>query len=200
MNENPLIIALYVAIAAVLVYLYRSDFQAQRQAGPNPKALPGAVPCDLGVWFIGAIGALLILAVETGGELALGLASQQSELLWYLVFAIVAAGVIEEVVFRGFLVVEHRGRAALIGSCIGFSLIFALLHGHFWSTENGFEWTFTLKAGFSTAILLVNSIWFYALRFGPWNPQRSIFPCMLAHAISNLGVFAVKWYQGYVLW
>lgn len=105
----------------------------------------------------------------------------------------------EEVIFRGYLVVENKGRWALIGSCIGFSLIFALIHGHFWSTEDGFKLTLTTKAFFSTGILLANSLWFYAIRFGPWNWDRSIFPCMLAHAASNLGVFVIKLVQGYVL-
>lgn len=198
MNESPLMILIYVAIAAAVGNMYRTDLQAARAGQPNTNAMPGAQSCDLGVWIVGVIGALLILAVETGGELALGLADQQSEMIWYFVFAIVAAGIVEEVVFRGFLVVENKGKAALIGSCVGFSLLFALVHGHFWSTENGFEWTFTAKAAFTTGILFFNSIWFYALRFGPWNPNRSIFPCMLAHAASNLGVFFVKLVQGYV--
>ena len=120
-------------------------------------------------------------------------------MVWYLVFATLAAGVVEEVIFRGFLVVDRRGKAALIGSCLGCSLIFALIHAHLWSTEDGFEWTFTTKAWFSTSILFANSLWWYAVRFGPWNPTRSIFPCMIAHASSNLGVFAVKLAQGYVI-
>ena len=117
------------------------------------------------------------------------------------VFASLAAGIVEEVIFRGYLVIDKKGRAALIASCVGFSLIFALIHGHFWSHEEGepFTWTFTIKAFFSTGILLANSLWFYALRFAPWNQNRSLFPCMLAHAASNFGVFAVKWVQGFVI-
>jgi membrane protease YdiL (CAAX protease family) len=191
-------VLIYVAVAVAVGYMYRGDYLTARSGAKDPKALPGALPCDLGVWLVGAIGALLILSVETGGEMLLGLVTSQSEMVWYFVFVIVAAGIVEEVVFRGFLVVEHKGRAALVGSCVGFSLLFALGHGHFWSTQNGFEWAFTVKAAFSTTILFANSIWFYALRFGPWNPNRSIFPCMLAHALSNLGVFVVKWVQGYV--
>jgi membrane protease YdiL (CAAX protease family) len=131
----------------------------------------------------------------------LGIAAEQSEMVWYFVFASLGAGVVEEVVFRGFLVVEHKGRAALIASCVGFSLLFALIHGHFWSNEAGqaFAWTFTTKAFFTTGILFANSLWFYALRFAPWNSNRSLFPCMLAHAASNFGVFAVKWAQGFIL-
>jgi hypothetical protein len=65
--------------------------------------------------------------------------------------------------------------------------------------DNGFHLTLTEKGFFSTSILLANSLWFYALRFAPWNKNRSIFPCMLAHAASNLGVFGVKWAQGFII-
>ncbi len=199
MNENPFMILLYVGVAVYVGRMYWSDFQAARSGQPRSGAMPGASSAPLGAYLLGVAGALVLLGAETWGEVALGVVEEQSEMVWYFVFAIVAAGVVEEVIFRGFLVVENKGRALLMGSCIGFSVIFALIHAHLWSTEDGFEWTFTAKAWFSTSILLANSLWFYALRFGPWNPKRSLFPCMLAHAASNLGVFFVKLAQGYVL-
>lgn len=199
LNENPLMILAYVGIAAYILHLYLGDFRLEKSGEPNPKAMPGAKSAAVSVCWLGAFGALVLLGLETGGEIALGIVSEQSEMLWYFVFASLGAGVVEEVIFRGFLVVENKGRAALVASCVGFSLIFAVIHGHFWSTEEGFAWTFTTKAWFTTALLFANSLWFYALRFGPWNPTRSLFPCMLAHAASNLGVFAVKLAQGYVI-
>ncbi|NCG09195.1 MAG: CPBP family intramembrane metalloprotease [Verrucomicrobia bacterium] len=199
LNENPLIILAYVGIAAYMLHMYIGDLRAEKNGAPNPKAMPGAKPALPSVYWIGVFGALLLLGMETGGEIALGIAAEQSEMVWFFVFAALGAGVVEEVFFRGFLVVENRGRAALVGSCVGFSLIFALIHGHFWSTEEGFAWTFTTKAWFTTALLFANSLWFYALRFGPWNPTRSLFPCMVAHAASNLGVFVVKFAQGYII-
>ena len=199
MNENPIMILLYVGVAVYVGKMYWADYQAARSGQPNSGAMPGATAAPWAAFLIGTVGALFLLGVETGGEIALGVVDEQSEMVWYFVFAIVAAGVVEEVIFRGFLVVENKGRALLVASCIGFSLIFALIHAHFWSLEDGFEWTFTTKACFSTGILFANSLWFYAVRFGPWNPQRSLFPCMLAHAASNLGVFFVKWAQGYVI-
>jgi membrane protease YdiL (CAAX protease family) len=198
LNENPLMILAYVGIAAYMLYMYFGDLRAEESGNPNPKAMPGATVARLPVYLIGLAGALALLAIETGGEIALGIVAEQSEMIWYFVFASLGAGVVEEVFFRGFLVVENKGRAALIGSCVGFSLVFALIHGHFWSTEEGFAWTFTTKAWFTTALLFANSLWFYALRFGPLNPTRSLFPCMVAHASSNLGVFVVKLSQGYV--
>ena len=202
MNESPFMVLLYVGVAAYVGYMYWGDYQSnQASEQPDPQGMPGATSASLGLFVIGVIGALLILAAETGGEIALGIASGQSEMVWYFVFAILGAGIVEEIIFRGYLVVDNKGRAALIGSCVGFSLIFAIIHGHFWSNEEGeaFAWTFTTKAFFTTGILLANSLWFYALRFGRWNKNRSLFPCMLAHAASNLGVFCVKWAQGFVV-
>lgn len=211
MDESPWANLFYVAIALYVLYLYRCDFLAEKSGQPNPKPMPGATAASTGLYVMGVIGALLILAVETFGEIALGISSEQSDIIWFFVFTSLAAGVIEEVIFRGFLVVENRGRAVLIGSCTAFSLIFALLHPYLWEFDypDGVEtWQFWLadfsfiltpKAFFTTAILFVNSLWFYALRFGPWNREHSLFPCMLAHAASNLGVFVVKWMQGHVV-
>ena len=72
--------------------------------------MPGATPCSLAAILIGVVGALLILGVETGGEIALGIAAEQSTMVWFFVFASLGAGVVEEVIFRGFLVVDRRAR------------------------------------------------------------------------------------------
>lgn len=199
MAENPIMILLYLGIAAYVGKMYWGDYRAQKGGSYDANAMPGAFKTSAVAIGIALTGALVILGVETGGEVALGLVSEQSQMVWYMVFVIVAAGVVEEVIFRGYLVIEKHGTAVLIASCVGFSLIFAIIHAHLWSTEDGFEWTFTAKAWFSTGILFANSLWFYACRFGPWNPTRSIFPCMIAHAMSNLGVFVVKLAQGYVV-
>ena len=199
MNENPLMILLYVGVAAYVGQIFWHDYKTAKSGEANVGAMPGAVAAPIGAFIIGSLGALLLLGVETSGEIALGLVDKQSEMVWFFVFAAIAAGVVEEVIFRGYLVIDNKGGSLLIASAVGFSLIFAIIHGHFWSREDGFEWTMTGKAFFSTAILFANSLWFYAIRFGPWNPKRSLFPCMLAHVASNLGVFFVKCAQGYVI-
>lgn len=199
MDSNPIVILLYVGAAAFVLHMYRGDYMAAESGQIQSGAMPGAENASLVTFLIATIGALLLLGVETSGEIALGLVNEQSEMLWYFLPALVAAGVIEEVIFRGYLVITEKGRTLFITSCVGFSLLFALIHAHLWSAEDGFEWTFSLKAFFSTGILFANSLWFYAARFGPWNPKRSIFPCMLAHAASNIGVFFIKMVQGYVL-
>ena len=200
MDESPVMVILYVGIAVYVGNLYWGDLQQWKKSQEATRgALPGATSPSLAILVIGIIGALLILAAETGGEIALGISAEQSDMVWYFVFASLGAGIVEEVIFRGYLVVENKGRVALITSCVGYSLLFALIHPHLWSTDDGFHLTLTEKGFFSTSILLANSLWFYALRFAPWNKNRSIFPCMLAHAASNLGVFGVKWVQGFII-
>lgn len=200
MSDNPVAILLYLGVAGYVLYLYHVDFRSTRAGNvADGNSMPGASAMPASALIIGVCVAVLILAIETGGEVVLGISSEQSQMAWYFLFASLAAGVIEEVIFRGYLVVSKRGRAALITSCVGFSFVFALIHGHLWSTENGFDFTFTTKGVFSTSILFFNSLWFYLVRFGPWNPTQSIFPCMLAHACSNLGVFIIKLFQGYVV-
>ena len=192
-------IVLYVAVAAYAGWIYRNDYRAWRSGEPNAKAMPGATSAAGVVFAVGVAGALVLLAVETMGEIALGIVGEQSDLVWYAVFALLAAGIVEEVIFRGFLVVENRGRAALVGSCVGFSLLFAVIHPHLWAMEGGFGVTLTKKGWFSTGLLFANSLFFYWLRFSRLNPRRSLFPSMAAHAASNLGVFAVKLAQGHVV-
>lgn len=199
LNENPLMVIAYVVIAVYVLKLYLTDYRKVQAGEPNPNAMPGAQVFSSGLIWVGIAGALILLGLETSGELALGIAAEQSEMVWYFVFAALGAGIVEEVIFRGFLVIENKGRSVLIASCVGFSLIFALIHGYFWDTEEGFTWTFSTKAWFSTSILFANSLFFYALRFCRWNSRHSIFPCMIAHAVSNLGVFFVKLAQGYII-
>jgi uncharacterized protein len=203
--DDPFVNFLYGGAAGWLGWMFWQDLQAHRQGRPNPKALPGAVPCAPRVILWGALGALLILALETIGESALGVSDRQSTLPWHALFALLGAGVIEEVVFRGFLLVRDRGKAALYGSVFGFSTLFALIHFH-WLSEVGeegggfFGYVLNLspEALWWTFILWLNALWFYALRLLPANAERSLLPCIVAHMISNLGVFIVKLAQGYV--
>lgn len=199
MTENPIMILLYVGVSAYVLHNYLGDYKAEKAGEPKSGAMPGATHFGMMAVLIGVVGTLVILAAEVGGEIALGIADEQSDVVWYLLVTWLCAGIVEEIIFRGFLVVDNKGRAALIGSCVGFSFLFALIHPHLWNMEDGFELTLTQKGFFTTGLLLANSLWWYAVRFGPWNPSRSIFPCMIAHATSNLGVFLVKLSQGYVI-
>ena len=204
MSDSPLLILVAFAAALYLLKLWIDDVRAARAGSPNPKALPGAsLAPSLALW-IGALGAAFLVVLETAGELALGVSAEQSDITVIFLFAMIGAGILEEVVFRGFLVVQNRGRALLILSIIGFSLLFALLHFQYYTeipedgTWRDVELVITTKSGWSLLLLFLNSIWFYAVRFGPWNPSRSLLPCFVAHVTSNVGVFVVKLFQGHV--
>jgi membrane protease YdiL (CAAX protease family) len=205
MNE---IILIYCAIGLYIANLYRTDIRSFVAGRPNVKALPGAKPTTGLLIFASVLAAFVLLGNAVIGEYALGIVEAQSEMVWFFVFASVSAGVIEEVVFRGYLVVQNRGRNALVLSCLGFSLVFALVHGYLWNfkegfawnfEEGGFAWNFTVQGIFNTWILFFNSVCFYALRFGPWNANQSLLPSIIAHMVLNLGVFGVKLAQGYIL-
>jgi uncharacterized protein len=206
MTDSPWVGVVFFAIAAYVFWMWRGDMLRQQQAGPDPRALAGAFPASRLLVLVAVLGALLIVALETAGEYALGTSASQSTIAASYLLAMVAAGFVEELVFRGYLFTERGGRAGLVASTVGFSVLFALLHTQYYVThaEGAAWWDFSLKleAGslWTLSILVINSLWFYALRFMPWNPQRSLLPCIAAHVASNLAVFGVKAAQGHVVW
>jgi membrane protease YdiL (CAAX protease family) len=201
--QNPLVLLLMTAAALYLAKLWRDDLRAAQMGAPNPRAFPGAAPASVRAVAIAAAGVIVLVAAETLGELRLGLTAQQSRITWLFGAYTLAAAVIEELIFRGWLVIEGRGRAALWAGVAGASLVFAALHPFLWKWDDaGFALTPTAKGWFSFAAVFAASLWFYAARFASWNPARSLLPCFAAHAMKNLAVLAVKFAQGYVagLW
>lgn len=199
MSENPLIVAAMIGVAAYLFHLWWGDLRAARAGAPRASAFPGATPCNRQLLLIAVAGSLLWLALETGGEVVLGLADQQKTVtvLWSLYT--LAAAFLEELAFRGYLVFSNRGRRVLWGSIVGFSAVFALIHPFLWDWQGGtFQLQLTAKGWFSTTSVFAGSLWFYYLRFGQLNTTRSLLPCIVAHFTKNLGVFALKGAAGFV--
>ena len=198
-----------LAIAGYFLWLWYGDLK-QAKAGNTVKgAMPGASLCGYGLLVLGIGGALLLVALETGGEYLLQIVEEQQTLKLTFLASMLGAAIVEEVIFRGYLVVQTKGTLILWMSILGFSLLFALIHPYLWHydmgdarfwelSEHEWAWQFNSKGYFSTAFVFLNSIWFYALRFMPMNATRSLLPCFIAHATSNLAVFAVKAVQGYV--
>ena len=205
MFDNPLVILIFFGIAAYVFKLWLDDYHAQRKAGPRANALPGAVPTTRFLIVLGIVGAVLLVAVETVGEYALGVSAEQTDIVAIMLLAMVAAGFVEELVFRGFLFIDKRGAKVLWASIVGFSVLFALLHfNYYMEWEDGAPWhEFTVnldaKALWTLFILFLNSMWFYYLRFGMLNGSRSLLPCIVAHVASNVAVFVVKLAQGHVV-
>lgn len=199
MLNNPFLLVGATLAGLYVAKLWRDDLRAAEAGQGKPGALPGATRASRNAIVIAAAGALVLLAFETVGEIALGIDTEQSRMTWlFALYSICGASVIEELIFRGYLVLPNRGRAALWAGIVGASALFAVAHPYLWTTEGGFRLTLTIKGFFSTAVLFVSSLWFYAARFGPWNPTRSLLPCFAAHAAKNAGVVAIKAVTGYM--
>lgn len=198
-NDNPLLLLVMLGVAGYFAKLWADDYRATRAGTPPPQPLPGATAAGRGAILLAVAGALALLTAETAGEYALGISEQQSRMTVLFGVYTLAAAFVEELIFRGYIVVEKRGRAALVAGCVAASLVFALLHPFLWRWDDeGFRLQADLKGWFSTAIIFAGSLWFYTVRFWGWNPARSLLPCIAAHAAKNVGVFAIKAAQGHV--
>lgn len=199
MQNNPLALLLVAAVSAYVLKLWFDDYRLARRGTPNPRALPGAVPAPAAALVLGALGALVILGLETWGELRLGLAGEQSNMTLLFAGYTLLAAFVEEVIFRGYIVIENRGAAAKWLGVLAASVLFAALHPFLWDWKDGrVIWTFGAKGWFSTGAVFVSSLWFYTVRFATFNPGRSLLPCFAAHLAKNAGVIAIKAVQGHL--
>lgn len=204
-QDNPLLQLALVGLTGYVFSLWLSDLRNNRAGATDPRAFPGATTCSWLAVLIAAAGALVILGVETGGEYALGVSGQQSNITVFYLAVMAAAAFGEELVFRGFLVISNRGRGILIASILGASVLFALGHPFLWSWKSPAEdqpaqllFDFSVKAWWSTGVVVAFSLWLYAMRFSRLNPKNSLIPCIAAHLAKNLGVFVIKLAQGHV--
>jgi membrane protease YdiL (CAAX protease family) len=197
--NHPTLLVLLIAASMYVGKWWVHDVRAARAGKPNPQSLPGATRATWPAVVIAVSGAFVLLALETAGEIGLGVAHEQGRISWLFAFySIASAPLIEELIFRGWLVVEDRGRALMWAAAIVASLAFALFHPFLWRWDDGLSLTVGVKGFFSTGIVFTLSLWLYAARLGPWNPERSLLPCIAAHAAKNLGVVAIKAATGYI--
>lgn len=207
-QDNPTFALVNFAIAACLFHMWLGDFRFWRANGaPRNGAFAGATSVSPKFGVFAALAAAALLAVHIAVETALGVEQKQTSVSAWALFSWIGAAWTEEFVFRGYLVVQNRGRAALVASIIVFSLVFALGHPFMWdysvpegASVFGGQWKFDFSAQPINATLSIFtcSLLFYALRFVPANKNRSIIPCACAHLTYNLGVFAAKAVQGFV--
>lgn len=205
MQDHPAVILALFAAVAYLAHLWWQDYRAWQSGKPNANPFPGATGARSSLILLGVVGALLLVGLETVGEFALGVSDQQSQISALFLLAMLGAGFIEELIFRGYLYYDRKGPALLWASVLLFSLLFALVHTQYYTEVPegaawyAFEFRFDAQSSWTLCILFLNSVWFYALRFGFGNRHQSLLPCIAAHVASNLGVFAVKLAQGHVV-
>lgn len=198
--NHPFLLVLMTAAGLYVGKLWRDDARAARSGRPNSSGLPGATDAPARAVWLAMAGALLILAAETIGESALGLAAQQSRMTWLAaLYSVAAAPLIEEIIFRGWLVIEHRGRLVLWSGAAVASVAFAALHPFLWRWDDaGFAFTLSAKGWFSTLAVFTTSLWLYVARLASWNPRQSLLPCFAAHAVKNVGVVVIKAVAGFM--
>ena len=209
-QDSPVYSILSLGVAAWLFYTWLGDLQYLRKNGtPRRGAFAGATPAPVGLCAVGAVAALLLLAVNSFAESACGVSAEQTKVAPWALLSWVGAAFVEELIFRGYLVVQNRGKVALVASIVLFSFVFAAGHPFLWNYEvsDGASlfagtWSFNLSAQplINTLAVFECSLLFYALRFVPQNAARSLLPCVCAHAAYNCGVFAIKLSQGFVGW
>jgi membrane protease YdiL (CAAX protease family) len=198
--HHPLLLALLTTASLYLAKLWWDDVRAAKTGRPQRAALPGAMPASQSSIVIAIAGALVLVIAETAGEFALEISAEQSRMTWlFAVYSILGAPVIEELIFRGWIVVEHRGRTLMWVGVAGASAVFALLHPFLWTwTNHQIAFHGDVKAWFSTSAVFATSLWFYAARLGRWNRTRSLLPCFLAHSARNVAVVAIKAASGFM--
>jgi len=191
MSDNPLLL---LALVGVAIYLAKGWWDDERAATPADRVFKTTATS------LAIFGSLLLLGCETAGEYALGIVGAQRTITALFALYTLAAAFIEELIFRGYLVITGRGKAAQMAGIVAASIFFALLHPFLWEWEDaGFQLTLTLKGAFSTAVVFAASLWFYFLRFARCNPQHSLLPCIIAHMTKNLGVIVIKAAQGFLV-
>lgn len=198
MNDQPLLLLLMIAAGVYVAKLWRDDCRNAQIGSPKPGTLPGASGAPPKLVILAVVGALILLALETWGEIQLGIASEQSRIAVLFGFYTLSATIIEEVIFRGYVVLKTNRQSLRWLGILAASAVFALLHPFLWSRKDGFAFTFGLKGWFSTGMIFLGSVWFYAMRFAGWNTTQSLLPCFAARMAKNLGVFAIKAQQGFV--
>ena len=202
--NHPVVLLLFTALAVYVGKLWADDRAAASKGVPKSHSLPGATEAPRKIILIAVIGGFLLVGLETFGENALGISAQQSHMTWlFAAYTVIAAPLVEEIIFRGWLVIERRGAAIMWAAVVGASVLFAVLHPFLWRwDEQGFAFTLEQKGWFSTGVVFATSIWLYSTRLGPWNPKRSLTPCFAGHAAKNFGVVLVKAATGYLqgLW
>lgn len=101
-SETDSVMALLMfGVGVYLLKLWLEDLFNAKKGNPHPKAFPGAFGCPMSLIWLGIGVSLIIVVIETIGEAALGVSATQSNVAFTALFAWIAAGFYEELIFRG---------------------------------------------------------------------------------------------------
>ena len=209
-QDSPVYSIISFGIAFYLFYMWFGDYRHYCKTGELRKgAFEGATSVQSKLLWIAFATGVGILLLVTFAESLAGATSEQTSVAPFALISWIGAGFVEELIFRGYLVVKNKGKFALVGSILFFSFVFAIGHPFLWdyTVEDGqsvlsgvWKLNLTLQATIATISIFACSLLFYSLRFVPMNVNRSILPCIVAHIAYNCGVFAMKLGQGFVQW
>lgn len=198
-TDQPLLLVFSILASGVVAKWWWDDYRATMAGRPPSRSLPGTTRAPRSAHLIAIAGAVALVVAESAAEHAIGISDQQTKMTVLFGAHTLGAAFLEEVIFRGYVIAANRGRALLVASAAGASMLFALLHPFLWAWQGGtLQFQGDAKAWFSTAALFTGSLWFYYVRFMPTNPRRSLLPSITAHLARNLAVFAIKLLQGHV--
>jgi len=192
-NSSPLFRLItdivYLLIGLGVVYAWFSEYR-KRQRNPGPELFwPGTTRAPISGILITISGILLFTVAETCAEIHYQLTASHTVSYFNKLVATIAAAIVEEMVFRGFVAPSHLRGIKLLGLIFIGSIIFSAIHGFDFSTVQG---------RISLISTFFISTWLYLGRYNPLNPERSILPCLIGHVVRNLAVFGVKLSQGFV--
>ena len=193
-------VILCVLAAGVIVKLWTDDYFAWRRGKPFERALPGATDAPVRLIVLSAAVSAGIVLVGALGDYAIGAVSFRSKVPAYYFFTLVSAAIIEELLFRGYCVIQSKGRRTFHVSVVFFSVVYAVLHGHILGHGKTGALQFVLAPGpmWWTFLALAQALLWYAVRFAPSNRNRSLLPSAAGHVAANVTVFLVYLAQGRV--
>jgi len=123
--ENPSALLALIGVAGYVFHLWLGDYRSRAREMRPVSPLPGATETTSRAVAIACAGAFVLLLIEVWGEHRLGISEAQSKITWLFAIYTLFAAFGEELLFRGYVVIEKRGRVVFLSSVIGFSLIFA---------------------------------------------------------------------------
>jgi len=191
MTTTTLAAVLYFALGLAVLGAWGYEYLKRLRTGGPESFWPGTSRAPWQASLLIAAVMLLITVAETAVERRFGVVDQQSVITPTFLFAMFGAAVIEEAVFRGFTAPSHFGGAKLLAVILIGSVVFSVVHGFDLQDTQG---------RISAIFAFLTSVWLYLARFNPLNPERSLIPCFMGHAVRNLAVFGIKWAQGFINW